>query len=124
MTNNLMAIFTINTDQLPSNFQEIIEHEQAAVAQWKESGILTHLFLRPTRNGAVLIFNDVDEPKARELMASLPLYPFMQSVEFLPLMKQFWWSGDRLSAGCAIVLWRTLFRYVFLIRWIQSIHHL
>ncbi|MEY5036646.1 MAG: hypothetical protein RLZZ110_1663 [Bacteroidota bacterium] len=89
MTNNLMAIFTINTDQLPSNFQEIIEHEQAAVAQWKESGILAHLFLRPTRNGAVLIFNDVDEPKVRKLMASLPLYPFMQSVEYLPLMKQF-----------------------------------
>ena len=89
MTNNLMAIFTINTDQLPSNFQEIIEHEQAAVAQWKEAGILAHLFLRPTSNGAVLIFNDVDEPKARELMASLPLYPFMQSVEYLPLMKQF-----------------------------------
>lgn len=89
MTNNLMAIFTINTDQLPSNFQEIIEHEQAAVAQWKEAGILAHLFLRPTRNGAVLIFNDVDEPKARELMASLPLYPFMQSVEYFPLMKQF-----------------------------------
>ncbi|MEY4042274.1 MAG: hypothetical protein EBR94_04910 [Bacteroidetes bacterium] len=89
MTNHLMAIFTINTDQLPDNFQEIIKHEQAAVAQWKEAGILTHLFLRPTRNGAVLIFNDIDEPKARELMASLPLYPFMQSVEYLPLMKQF-----------------------------------
>ena len=86
MRQNILVIFTINTEYLPEHFQEIIKHEQVAVAQWKEAGILTHLFLRPTRNGAVLIFNDIDEPKARELMASLPLYPFMQSVEYLPLM--------------------------------------
>lgn len=89
MNQNILAIFTINTDQLPSDFQEIIKHEQEVVAKWKDEGILEHLFLRPTRNGAVLVFKDIDEQKAQELMSSLPLFPFMKSVEYLPLMKQF-----------------------------------
>lgn len=89
MRQNILVIFTINTDQLPENFQEIIKHEQEVVAQWREEGILEHLFLRPTRNGAVLVFKDMDENKAQELMATLPLFPFMQSIEYLPLMKQF-----------------------------------
>jgi len=69
MNNNILAIFTIATDNLP--------------------GLIEHLFLRPTRNGAVIVFKDVDEARAKELMESLPLYQFVQTVEYFPLMKQF-----------------------------------
>ncbi len=89
MRQNILVIFTINTDHLPEDFQEIIKHEQEVVAQWKDEGILEHLFLRPTRNGAVIVFKAIDEFKAQELMATLPLFPFMKSVEYLPLMKEF-----------------------------------
>jgi hypothetical protein len=89
MQQNILAIFTISTENLPANFQEIIQHEQEAVAKWKQEGLIEHLFLRPTRNGAVLVFKDVTEDRAKELMQTLPLYPFMLSVEYLPLMKQF-----------------------------------
>jgi len=47
------------------------------------------MFLRQTRNGAVIVFNDIDETKAQQLMESLPLYQFVKSVEYYPLMKQF-----------------------------------
>jgi muconolactone D-isomerase len=87
--NCIQAILTIDTDNLPSNFQEIIKHEQEVVAQWKEEGILEHLFLRQGRNGAVLIFKDIDEQRAKELMETLPLYKLMKSVEYFNLMKQF-----------------------------------
>jgi muconolactone D-isomerase len=87
--NRIQAILTIDTDNLPSNFQEIIKHEQEVVAQWKEEGILEHLFLRQGRNGAVLIFKDIDEQRAKELMETLPLYKLMKSVEYFNLMKQF-----------------------------------
>jgi muconolactone D-isomerase len=89
MNNNILAIFTIATDNLPNNFQEIIKHEQEVVSAWKADGLIEHLFLRPTRNGAVIVFKDVDEARAKELMESLPLYQFVQSVEYFPLMKQF-----------------------------------
>ena len=59
------------------------------MAQWKEEGILEHLFLRPTRNGAVLVFKAIDELKAQELMATLPLFPYMKSVKYLSLIKEF-----------------------------------
>ena len=87
--NRIQAILTINTENLPENFQEILKHEQEFIAKWKEEGILDHFFLRQTRNGAVLIFKDVDAGKVEELMASLPLYKLKKSIEYLNLVKQF-----------------------------------
>ena len=87
--NRIEAILTIDTDNLPANFQEIIKHEQEVVAKWKAEGILEHLFLREAKNGAVLIFKDIDLTRAKELMEQLPLYQLKKSVEYLSLMKQF-----------------------------------
>jgi len=87
--NRVQAILTIDTENLPENFQEIIKYEQEVVAKWKEEGILESLFLRPTRNGAILIFKDIDEAEAVELMKTLPLYPLRKNVEYYPLIKQF-----------------------------------
>jgi muconolactone D-isomerase len=87
--NRIESILTIDTDNLPDNFQEIIQHEQEVIAKWKEEGILDHLFLRQTRNGAVLIFKNVDEEKVKELMETLPLYKLKKSIEYLNLIKQF-----------------------------------
>jgi hypothetical protein len=87
--NRIQAILTIDTENLPANFQEIIQHEQAVVAKWKEEGILEHLFLRHERNGAVLIFKDLDEEEVKERMLTLPLYPLNKSVEYFKLMQQF-----------------------------------
>ncbi len=87
--NRVLAILTIDTDNLPANFQEIIKQEQEVVAQWKAEGILEHLFLRQTRNGALLIFEGVEEEAAQKLMETLPLYQLKKSVEYFNLMKQF-----------------------------------
>ena len=57
--NRILVILTINTENLPENFQEIIKHEREVVAKWKEGGFLDQLFLRQTRNGAVFIFKDL-----------------------------------------------------------------
>jgi len=89
MSTKILVIFTINTDNLPENFQEIIKHEQEVLSAWKQDGIVEHLFLRPTRNGAVIIFTGIEEAKARTYIESLPLFPFVQSVEYFPLIKQF-----------------------------------
>jgi muconolactone D-isomerase len=59
------------------------------VAKWKEEGILESLFLRHTKNGAILIFKGIDEAKAKELMEILPLFKLQKSVEYYSLIKQF-----------------------------------
>ena len=83
----ILVILTIETDNLPNNFPEIIKHEREVVAKWKEEGFLDQLFLRQTKNGAVLIFKDIDEAKVNELMVTLPLYQFKKSIEILSLIK-------------------------------------
>jgi len=87
--NRIEAILTLDMDNIPENFQEILKDEQEVVSKWKEEGILEHLFLRQARNGAVLIFKDIDEDKVKELMEILPLYKLKKSVEYLNLIKQF-----------------------------------
>jgi muconolactone D-isomerase len=87
--NRIQVILTIDTDNLPENFQEILIHEKEVIANWKAAGILDHFFLRQSKNGAVIIFKDIDEAKAKELMTTLPLYKLKKSVEYFNLIKQF-----------------------------------
>ncbi|MFN4984941.1 MAG: hypothetical protein ACK5BQ_02355 [Ignavibacteria bacterium] len=87
----IMAILTIDTDNLPSNFQEILQHEREVVARWKAEGILDQLFLRETRNGAVLIFKDVTEEDVQQLMTTLPFYKIKKSLEILGLIAENTW---------------------------------
>lgn len=86
--NRILAILTLDMENIPSDFQEIIKHEKEVVAKWKEEGILENLFLRQG-NGAMLIFKGVDEEKAKKLMVTLPLYRLKKSVEYFSLVKQF-----------------------------------
>jgi muconolactone D-isomerase len=83
---HVLAILTIHTDNLPENFQEIIKHEREVVAAWKAEGFLEQLFLRPTRNGAILIFKNLSEDQVNEKMKTLPLYALMKSLEVLPMI--------------------------------------
>lgn len=85
--NRILVILTIDTDNLPSNFPEILKHEREVVAQWKKEGFLEQLFLRPTKNGAVFIFKDIDLEKANKLMITLPFYQLKKSLEVFPLIK-------------------------------------
>lgn len=85
--NRILVILTIDTDNLPANFTEILQHERAVVAEWKKAGWLEQLYLRPTKNGAILILKEVDEPTAHQLITQLPFYALRKSVEILPLIK-------------------------------------
>jgi muconolactone delta-isomerase len=66
-----------------------LRHEQEIVAKWKADGILEHLFLRPAKNGAVLIFKNKNEEEVKALMQELPFYKLKKSIEYLNLIKQF-----------------------------------
>jgi hypothetical protein len=44
-----------------------LQREREVVAQWKQEGILEKLLLLPTRNGAMLIFKDIEERMAAVL---------------------------------------------------------
>lgn len=85
--NSVLVILTIDTENLPADFPRILQHEREVVAQWKKEGFLEQLFLRPTKNGAVMIFRDKSEEEVHQLMTSLPFYPLRKSLEILPLIR-------------------------------------
>ncbi len=85
--NRILVILTIDIENLPSNFPQILQQEREVVAQWKKDGYLEQLFLRPTKNGAALILKDIDEEKANEMVKTLPFYALKKSIEVLPLIK-------------------------------------
>ena len=87
--NRVQVILTLDMENLPSNFPELLKQEQEVVAVWKSEGFLEHLFLREARNGAVLIFKDIGEEQVKELMKTLPFYQLKKSVEYLSLIQQF-----------------------------------
>ena len=87
--NRILAILSLDMENIPANFQEILIHEKEVVAKWKSEGFLEQLFLRQNKNGAVLIFKDVDEAEVQALMEKLPLYPLRKSIEYLNLIQQF-----------------------------------
>lgn len=85
--NRILVVLTLDMENIPSNFPEILKHEREVVAQWKQEGILEQLFLRPTKNGAVLILKNVDEASANDLIKTLPFYALKKSIEVLPIIK-------------------------------------
>lgn len=87
--NRVQVILTLDMEHLPSNFSEILKQEQEVVAGWKAQGFLEHLFLRQTKNGAVLVFKDKDEDQVKALMETLPFYKIKSSVEYYNLIQQF-----------------------------------
>jgi muconolactone D-isomerase len=87
--NRIQVILTLDMENLPSNFPELLKQEQAVVAEWKSQGFLEHLFLRQAKNGAVLIFKDLEENQVQVLMETLPFYKIKKSVEYYNLIQQF-----------------------------------
>ncbi len=85
--NRILVILTLEMGNLPANFQEILKHEREVVKAWKEQGFLDQLFLRQTKNGAVLIFKEKSMDEVELLMTTLPLYQLKKSIEILPLIK-------------------------------------
>jgi muconolactone D-isomerase len=73
--NTIQVILTLDMENLPANFQEIMQQEQAMVATWKANGIIEHLYLRETKNGAVLMFKDLSETEVKAMIEGLPFFP-------------------------------------------------
>ncbi|HSY61753.1 MAG TPA: hypothetical protein VK796_07745 [Cytophaga sp.] len=75
-------------EQIRSN-PELPKKEMEFVNQWKEEDILEHFFITASKNGAVLIFQNITGIKAKELIEALPYFPFMSKIDYLTLDKHF-----------------------------------
>ncbi|MFM1915534.1 MAG: hypothetical protein RLZZ531_1203 [Bacteroidota bacterium] len=81
------VILTIKDGVNVSELGAILKHEQEVVAQWQSEGIIHDMYLRQGRNGAVILFKELDETAVQALIETLPLYPYFKPAEFLGLLK-------------------------------------
>jgi muconolactone D-isomerase len=81
------AILTIKEDFKSEELTEVLKHEREVIEQWKQAGYIHDMYLRQTKNGAVILFKELDENKVQDLISSLPLFPYLKPVEYLGLLK-------------------------------------
>ncbi|SFB75927.1 Muconolactone delta-isomerase [Flexibacter flexilis DSM 6793] len=65
-------------DKVP-NIDVLLPQEFARGEELKQEGIMEHLFVTEGRMGAVLVFKDVDEAKAKEIAATFPLFKYFDT---------------------------------------------
>lgn len=68
---------------------ELPKAEMEYVNRWKEEGLLESFFISTDRTGAFLMLAGVEADRAKELIGSLPYFPYMAKVDYFELDKQF-----------------------------------
>ncbi len=89
--NKILVLITLSDngiETIKSN-PELPKKEMEFVNQWKQENILENFFISVTKKDAVLIFQNVDEARTRELIEILPYFPYMEKIEYYNLNKQF-----------------------------------
>lgn len=66
---------------------DVMSAEYEMTNSWRDKGIIEHLFAKENHGGAVVLFNESDLEKVKQLMAELPLFPYFEKVEYLLLDK-------------------------------------
>lgn len=68
---------------------ELPKKETEFVNQWREQEILESFFISFSKKSAVLIFKNIDENKTKELIETLPYFPYMATIDYHNLNQQF-----------------------------------
>jgi hypothetical protein len=87
--NRIAVLITMHFDNSKGNFEELRQKEMAHVMSWKENEILDSFFIKTEKDGAMIIFKDVDMDDVKKKIEALPFFPYMEKVEYLSFDKVF-----------------------------------
>lgn len=89
--NRILVLITLSDSGIETikSTPELPKKEMEYVNAWKEQNILESFFISVSKKDAVLIFQNVDEAKTKELIEILPYFPYMSKIEYHNLNKQF-----------------------------------
>lgn len=87
----ILVFITLSDDGIATikSNPELPKKEMEFVNNWKQKNILESFFISVSKKDAVLIFQNVDELKTKELIGTLPYFPYMAKVEYHQLHRQF-----------------------------------
>ena len=75
-------------DRIP-NLNDLLAKEFAHANEWKAKGILNHLFVKSDNTGAMLVMTADDIDKAKELVATLPMFSYFEKVDYSYIEDEF-----------------------------------
>lgn len=89
--NRILVLITLSDSgiEIIKSNPELPKKEMEFVNKWKQDHILESFFISVTKKDAVLIFQNVDETRTKELVEVLPYFPYMAKIEYHNLNKQF-----------------------------------
>jgi hypothetical protein len=89
--NRILVLITLSDSGISTikSDPDLPKREMEFVGRWKQEGILESFFISVTKKDAVLIFQNVGEARTKELISTLPYFPFMEKIEYHVLNKQF-----------------------------------
>jgi len=89
--NRIMVLITLSDNGITTikSNPELPKKEMEYVNHWKDENILESFFISVSKKEAVLILQNIDESKTKELIESLPYYPYMERIAYYNLNKQF-----------------------------------
>ncbi len=89
--NRIMVLIALSDNGITiiKSNSELSKKEMEYVNQWKDENILESFFISVSKKEAVLILQNIDESKTKELIESLPYYPYMERIAYYNLKKQF-----------------------------------
>ena len=77
---NITAVLiTIKDEVTIDDIPEVLQQERAIIQEYNTKGYMYDLLLRPNRNGALLLFKDLEAEKVQELINALPLFSIFEN---------------------------------------------
>ena len=89
--NRILVLITLSDTGIETIISnpELPKKEMEFVHKLKQENILESFFISVSKKDAVLIFQNIDEVKTKELIEILPYFPYMAKIEYHNLNKQF-----------------------------------
>ena len=89
--NRILVLITLSDSgiEIIKSNPELPKKEMEFVNQWKQENTLESFYISVSKKDAVLIFQNVDQTKTKELIEILPYFPYMAKIEYHNLNKQF-----------------------------------
>ena len=80
----ILVLITLSDSGIETikSMPELPKKEMEFVNSWKENNILDSFFISVTKKDAVLIFQNVDERQTKELIESLPYFPYISKIDY------------------------------------------
>ncbi|MBS1571057.1 MAG: hypothetical protein JST62_01475 [Bacteroidetes bacterium] len=82
--NKILVLITLSDSGIETikSTPELPKKENELLNQWREQKILESFYISVSKKSAVLIFKNIDENKATELIKTLPYFPYMATIDY------------------------------------------